>query len=155
MACSPTWWWRVAALSICLAMRPASAAADELAFVVIAAQGVTEHRLSRETLRRVFTRKQEFWESGLRIQPVNLPANHPLRHSFSQSILGGAPQAFEDYWRDMYFHGVLPPHVLASEEAVLLFVASTPGAIGYVSSCPSNPRLSIVLVVGDVPDCAR
>ncbi|CAN5879964.1 ABC transporter substrate-binding protein [soil metagenome] len=155
MARVPTRWWLAAALSMYLAAWPVSASADDPSFVVIASPGVTEHHLSRETLRRIFTRKQALWPSGVHIQPVNLPADHPLRRAFSQSILGGPPQAFEDYWRDMYFHGVLPPHVLASEEAVLLFVATTPGAIGYVSSCPGNLKLSIVLVVGDVLDCAR
>ena len=85
----------------------------------------------------------------------NLPPTHPLRHSFSQSILGQAPEAMEDYWREMYFHGVLPPHVLASEEAVILFVSSTPGAIGYISACPAERKVNVVLLVGDVPNCTR
>lgn len=127
----------------------------ERAFAVIAAPGASDHRLSRESVALIFKRKQNFWESGSRIQPVNLPPNHPLRQTFSQSILGQAPEALEEYWREMYFHGVLPPHVLASEEAVILFVNSTPGAIGYISACPPERKLNIVLLVGDVPGCSR
>ena len=111
------------------------------------------HRLSRESVALIFRRKQNYWENGLRMQPVNLPPASALRQEFSRCILGQAPQAMEDYWRDMYFHGVLPPHVLASEEAVVLFVQSTPGAIGYVSSCPTDPRVNVVLTVGEVPNC--
>lgn len=134
---------------------PESAPAVDRPFAVIAAAGAGEHRLSRETVALIFRRKQNYWESGTRIQPVNLPPVHPLRHSFSQAILGQPPEAMEEYWREMYFHGVLPPHVLASEEAVILFVAATPGAIGYISACPPERKLNIVLQVGDVPGCSR
>lgn len=139
----------------CLSLTPLAAWSLEPAFIVVAAPGNAERRLTREAAARIFMRKQNFWESGARAQPVNLPATHPLRRQFSQTILGMPPEALEDYWRDMYFHGVLPPHVVASEEAVVLFVASTPGAIGYLSSCSAARKLSIVLVVGDVPDCPR
>lgn len=132
---------------------PAQAA--DRPFAVIAAPGVGDHRLSRDTVSLIFKRKQNYWESGSRIQPVNLPPTHPLRQSFSQTILGQAPEALEDYWREMYFHGVLPPHVVASEEAVMLFVNATPGAIGYISACPAERKLNVVLLVGDVPGCTR
>lgn len=134
---------------------PSPGAAPFQAFVVVAAPGATEHKLTRDTVARIFLRKQTLWEKGNRVQPVNLPVDHPLRQLFSQAVLGDAPEAWADYWRDMYFHGVLPPHVLASEEAVALFIASTPGAIGYLSSCTLGRKLTVVLVVGDVADCAR
>jgi ABC-type phosphate transport system substrate-binding protein len=140
---------------LCLGLPVAKALAVDRPFAVIAAPGVIDHRLTRETVSRIFRRKQNFWESGSRIQPVNLPPAHPLRHVFSQAVLGQTPEGMEDYWREMYFNGVLPPHVLASEEAVILFVSSTPGAIGYISACPSERKLNIVLLVGDVPGCSR
>lgn len=133
----------------------AAAAAAEPAFVVIADPAVSNRKLSRETVARIFLRKQIYWQGGQAIQPVNLSANNNLRREFSLSILGALPESLDDYWRDMYFGGVLPPHVLASEEAVVLFVASTPGAIGYLSTCPAGHRYTVVLIVGDVPGCPR
>ena len=142
-------------LALCLVLVMPAAAASELPFAVIAAPGATDHSLTRDSVALIFRRKLNYWENGTRIQPVNLPPAHPLRRSFSRVILGHAPEALEDYWREMYFHGVLPPHVLASEEAVILFVASTPGAIGYVSTCVPQHGVEIVLSVGDVPACTR
>lgn len=136
-------------------LRYRTALAAEPGLVVVAAPGAGERKLTREAVARIFLRKQNFWESGLRNQPANLPANNPLRRQFSEAVLGSPPEALEDYWRDMYFHGVLPPHVLASEEAVVLFVASTPGAIGYVSSCAAARKLVVVLVVGEPADCPK
>ena len=123
-------------------------------FAVITAPGV-EHRPSRESISLIFKRKQKYWENGTRIQPVNLPAAHPLRRAFSQNLLGQLPEDMEEYWRERYFHGVLPPHVLESEEAVILFVSSTPGAIGYVSNCIPEQGVSVVLMVGELPTCPK
>jgi ABC-type phosphate transport system substrate-binding protein len=140
-------------LLLAFAMPVASAA--ERPFAVITAPGVAERHPSREAISLIFKRKQKYWENGTRIQPVNLPASSPLRRTFSQYLLGQLPEAMEDYWREMYFHGVLPPHVLESEEAVILFVSSTPGAIGYVSTCLPEHGVNVVLLVGELPPCPR
>jgi ABC-type phosphate transport system substrate-binding protein len=140
---------------LCLTLPSSGLLAADRPFAVIIAPGTTDHRLTRETVSMIFKRKQNYWESGMRIQPINLPPANALRQSFSQVVLGQVPEAMEDYWREMYFHGVLPPHVVASEEAVILFVGATPGAIGYISACPIERKLNIVLLVGDVPGCSR
>ena len=113
--------------------------------------------LNREELTRIFKSRKRFWEgpplAGLRIQPVNLPASHPLRHAVSMQLFRRSPEEMDDYWQDMYFHGVLPPYVLASEEAVIRFVAITPGAIGYVSHCVADHRVSIVMHLDSAQSC--
>ncbi len=145
----------LASALLCFAMAGQDARADDKSFAVIVSAEASGHRLSRESVALIFKRKQNYWDNGSRIHPVNLPADHPLRRAFSQCILGQAPEEMEDYWREMYFHGVLPPHVVASEAAVVLFVMSTPGAIGYVSSCPPEREVVVVLTVGEVPNCPR
>jgi ABC-type phosphate transport system substrate-binding protein len=90
--------------------------------------------LSSDAVALIFKRKIRISADGQQFRPVNLAASHSLRRVFSTRIFGHNPEELQDYWRDMYFHGVLPPLVLASEEVVIRFVASTPGAIGYVPS---------------------
>jgi hypothetical protein len=145
----------LASLLISLVLAVPATWASDRPFAVITAPGVTESHLTHEAVSLIFRRKQNYWEDGTRIQPVNLPPTHPLRRVFSQSVLGHAPEALDDYWREMYFHGVLPPHVLASEEAVILFVHTTPGAIGYVSNCVPEHGVNVVLMVGEVPSCSK
>jgi len=145
----------LASVLLVLALAVPDAWAADRPFAVITAPGVAEHRPSREVISLIFKRKQKYWENGTRIQPVNLPAAHPLRRAFSQNLLGQLPEDMEDYWRERYFHGVLPPHVLESEEAVILFVSSTPGAIGYVSTCIPEHGVNVVLTVGELPTCPR
>jgi ABC-type phosphate transport system substrate-binding protein len=144
---------RFATLFLLLTLSQACAA--EPAFVVIADPETPSRHLTRQTLARIFLRKQIFWQGGQAIQPVNLPPTNSLRREFSLQVLGVAPDSLEDYWRDMYFNGVLPPHVFASEEAVALFVSSTPGAIGYLSSCLPGHRYVVVMLVGDVAGCPK
>ena len=122
---------------------------------VILAPGAAQPKLNRDDLALIFKRQKRFWEDGQHVQPVNLSANHPLRRAFSMQIFGHGPEELEDYWRDMYFHGVLPPYVLASEEAVIRFVASTPGAIGYVAHCLVDHRVSVVMRLDNGAECPR
>jgi hypothetical protein len=145
----------LASVLLYLALAVPNVWAVDRPFAVITAPGVTEHRPTREFISLIFRRKQKYWENGTRIQPVNLPTSHPLRRTFSQNILGYPPEALEEYWREMYFHGVLPPYVLASEEAVILFVSATPGAIGYVSACVPEHGVDVVLMVGELPTCPK
>jgi ABC-type phosphate transport system substrate-binding protein len=127
------------------AISPGWAAEEPLAVIV----PVNQAKLSigKSELAAIYRRKKFYWEDGTKIQPVNLPAGSPARRIFSQAILGYAPEELEQYWNDRYFHGVLPPYVLTSEEAVLRFVSETPGAIGYVPYCDADKRVTIVLVI--------
>lgn len=119
--------------------------ADE-PIAVIVAPGYSK-LLKKEDLALIFKRKKLFWSDGSKVQAVNLPASNPYRNVFSQAVLATSPEELEKYWNDMYFHGISPPYVVSSEEAVLRFVAETPGAIGYVPFCNVNGRVAIVLVI--------
>jgi ABC-type phosphate transport system substrate-binding protein len=125
---------------------PVQASSGEGAIAVILAPG-HGRSVKKDELTLIYKRKKLFWPDGSRIQPVNLPAASSLRREFSLAVLGASPEELEKYWNDMYFHGISPPYVLASEEAVLRFVAETPDAIGYVSFCSVAHRAKIVLVV--------
>ncbi len=94
--------------------------------------------LSRSDLARIYQRRQRFWSNGAKIVPFNLVADHPVRQQFSLQIFNRTPEDMRDYWDTQYFQGVSPPYALASEEAVIQFVASTPGAIGYVPASTIN-----------------
>jgi hypothetical protein len=66
-------------------------------------------------------------------------------------VLGGRVQDYTAYWNDLYFHGTPPPPVLASDQAVLLFVTRTAGAIGYVEASAARAwpdGVRVVLVIG-------
>lgn len=113
---------------------PPNAARAEAAVVVVANTSMGARALARDEVRRIFLLRTRYASDGTRLRPVNLPAAAPLRDLFSRRVLGRPARDFAGYWNDLYFHGTEPPPTLASEQAVLLYVARTPGAIGYVSA---------------------
>lgn len=142
----------LALLGLGLGATPAPAADTRVAVIVPA--GAQPAALAADDLGAVYRRRKLFG-GGQKLQPVNLPAAHPLRRWFSQQVLQRSPEELEDHWRDLYFNGVFPPFVLASEEAVLRFVAATPGAVGYVPMCLVDKRVTVLLVLDGGPPCPR
>lgn len=102
-----------------------------------------------EDLSLIYWRKKQYWQGGQRIHPVNLHAEHPLRLIFSKVVLGNLPAEQTNYWNGLYFHGTSPPYSVQSEEAVLRYVASTKGAIGYVDACKVDSRVHAILWLTD------
>ena len=138
-----------AALAGPVAARQSGVAADTI--VVIVHPDIARASLDIADVRRIFLRREQFWPDQRRIEPVNLPAASDVREAFSRRVLGRAPRDLAGYWNDLYFHGTAPPHVLESERAVLLFVARTPGAIGYIRmssfTAAASAGVRIVLLV--------
>lgn len=122
---------------------PAAAADEPLAIIV--PRGFSERPPNVQELVLIFKRKKLAWDDGTPIQAVNLPPDHPARRQFSLRILKSLPEAQAQYWNTMYFHGLFPPHVVASQEAMLRFVAETAGAIGYVAVCKLDTRVKPIL----------
>ena len=134
---------------VCLpALLCAADRADQLGQIaVIVPQTHIAETVSREDLARIYQRRQRFWGNGAEIVPFNLMADHPVRQQFSLQIFNRSPEDMRDYWNIQYFHGVSPPYALASEEAVIQFVASTPGAIGYVPARSVNGQVKVLMLL--------
>ena len=120
------------------------AAEEPLAVIVSQGHG---KGLKKEEVALIFKRKKLFWSDGSKVQPVNLPATNVYRRTFSQVFLGANPEEMETYWNEVYFHGISPPYVLLSANAVERFVMETPGAIGYVPYCYLANHTEVALVV--------
>jgi len=128
----------------CLLTQPISLAAEKAVIAVIVASDAPVKSISLPELKLIYWRKKTYWANGQRMHPVNLPSDHALRLQFSSSILGSLPSTQSDYWNGLYFHGISPPHVVYSDEAVIRYVQETTGSIGYVDACKADPRVKPV-----------
>jgi len=145
-------------LGLILALGSTRAMATDL--VIIANPDLDPGVISRSDLGNIFRRKLRLAATGQVLVPVNLPVSHPLRQAFTRQVLGRSPQSMLDYWNEAYFHGISPPYVLASQEAMIRFISETPGAIGYVLDCHLDKRVRILFrlplaVTPPQPACAR
>jgi hypothetical protein len=118
-------------------------AADTI--VVITAHELPIKQISLKELKNIFRRKALLDETGKRWIPLNLEINHPLRQTFSEKVFALHPEEMESYWNEQYFQGIMPPYVVTSEEAMLRFVSSTQGAIGYILPCHLDARVQVVM----------
>ncbi|QJD31290.1 hypothetical protein GNH96_02295 [Methylococcus geothermalis] len=119
---------------------------------MVTSAGSRLDKLSLDTVKLIFKRKSMVDAYGGRWVPVNLPAAHPLRRLFSLTVFDALPEEMEEYWNERYFQGINPPEVLSSEEAVLRFVAATPGAVGYGRAAQVDARVKILLLVQSAGD---
>lgn len=147
-------------LGLVAVLRPALAVQPQIA--VITAPEAPHMTLDRDTLRNVYLKRIFVDQNGQRLNPVNLPADSPLRDAFVRSILHMRDAQLQDYWDRQYFQGVSPPYVLGSQDAVVRFVAVTPGAVGYVALCHVDATVRVALLiplppraVDDISDCAN
>ncbi len=104
-------------------------------------------KLSVDEIKRVYLRKSLLNAEGIRWIPLNLPMAHELRQRFSQALFKTAPEEQEQYWNEQYFQGITPPEVLSSEEAVIRFIAITPGAIGYIYKHSLDNRVRVLTLI--------
>ena len=106
------------------------------------ASGVT-----REFLASAFLKKTTRWGGGETIRPVDLPHDSAERRMFSAKILRRSVSAVRNYWQQRIFSGRgVPPPVLETEAAVSEYVATHPGAVGYVAHPVKSDRVKLLAV---------
>jgi hypothetical protein len=140
---------------LCLALlpRPVRAGGDE-GIAVIVGPAAPVLSFDHLALRDVFLKRVVVDDRGVALVPLNLPAADPLRVAFTLALLGERPAFMQRYWNERYFHGVTPPYVVRSQEAMLRFVAETPGAVGYVAACKADGRVKVVARLPVPPEYA-
>jgi ABC-type phosphate transport system substrate-binding protein len=124
-----------------LASVPGSwSAAAQTTFKVIVHPTVPGKSIRKQVLADVFLVKVVKWGDGSAIHPVDLSLTSPVRVAFASSVLGFTAFQLNQYWRQEVAKGRVPPPVKQSDDEVIAFVASNPGAIGYVADSAAVPE---------------
>src|SRR5689334_16181346 len=85
-----------------LTVSPVRAGDDpELAIIVHPSRATT---LTVETLRRIYLKRQRFWDDGHAIVPINQEAATPARTAFTRIVFGDEVARLPAYWNEQYFH---------------------------------------------------
>ena len=128
------------ALSCCLLAGVASAQ------VVVANSGVKSSAISKGDLYDIFTGASNTFPDGSTAVPVLLKGG-PAHEAFSKNYIGKADGFLRTAWMRLLFAGKCTmPKTFDSDTEVLQYVASTPGAIGYVGAPPEDPHVKTVTI---------
>ncbi len=122
-----------------LAVGPGPAVSATAAFRMIVHPQVKGSQIPRPVLRSIFLKQALKWGDGRPVVPVDQSIQSAVRRVFSNEVLEQGIVEVQVYWQRRISAGLVPPPVKASDEDVLAFVASTPGAIGYVSAGTTLP----------------
>lgn len=83
---------------------------------------------------------------------VNQPADSAVRQAFEAEVIGRSPEQIKAHWSRLLFTGrAVELRDVASDEAVLEFVRSNPGTIGYISDASKASELHVILTFNAVP----
>jgi len=109
------------------------------AFRVIVHPDVKGSQMPRSVLSAIFLKQALKWGDGRPVVPVDQSVQSAVRRQFSSDVLKQGIVQVQVYWQRKIAAGQVPPPVKTSDEEVVAFVASTPGAIGYVSPSTTLP----------------
>lgn len=131
---------------VTMALLVAAPAAAEEGFKVIVNSSNGVSTLTRTQLSRFFLKKTTAWGNGQAVQPVQ-PADERIRSAFSRDVHGKSLGALTSYWNQVVFSGRdVPPLEKRSEEAVVEYVRTNAGAIGFVSPEAATAGVKVVAV---------
>lgn len=103
-------------------------------FRVIVHPAVEVRSVERAFLSRAFLKKSTRWPDGTLIRPVDQLPGSRTRNAFTRAVHDRSIPAVRNYWQQAIFAGTeVPPPELNDDAAVIAYVLSHPGAIGYVS----------------------
>lgn len=114
---------------------------------MVANQGVQIAEISDSDLRAIFTGEKTRFADGSHAVPVILKGG-PVHEVFLKKHLGENPENFRAQWHKAIFTGQgALPKTFDSESAVIEYVASTPGAVGYVSRISPRDKVKTLIML--------
>jgi len=129
----------ILALALGTAASSSPSVSGDVPFRVIVHPQVKGSQIPRAALSSIFLKQAPKWGDGSPVQPIDQSVQSSVRKSFSADVLQQGIVAVQVYWQRKMSNGVVPPPVKTSDEEVVAYVASTPGAIGYVSAATPLP----------------
>ena len=130
---------------------PQAGTTQEAELRVVVSPESSVESLPRRDVARMFLKRTSTWPDGTAVVPVDQSSRAPVRLLFTSEVLKAEGfdkmSAVENYWQQQIFSGRgSPPAVKASDAEVIDFVATTPGAIGYVSAAADVSRVKTLAV---------
>ena len=104
--------------------------------------------LSKSDVSKYLLKKRTKWDGlSAKVEPIDLGEDSLVREAFSKDVHGRSIAFIQRYWQKQIFTGRgIPPPQVGDDAAVVSFVSSQPGAIGYVSQGARIDGVKVVSV---------
>ena len=130
---------------LCLALLWATGAWSQVA--VIAHKEVPLDTLTKAQLLDFYSCEAKLWNKSLPVVVIDLKPQTEAKTLFYK-FLGMTASRMKSVWQKKMLLGEgEPPAALNSEEEMLKTVASTPGALGFVSSASANAQIKTLMLI--------
>jgi ABC-type phosphate transport system substrate-binding protein len=113
---------------------PVLAAGDPIVVIVNSSNPVSN--LTMSELKKLFLSDRSRWDTGKAVAPVMVMAGAPERTAFLKIVCGMNDTDFGKYFLQAAFTGksATPPKEVGNSASLKNFVATSPGAIGFVGA---------------------
>ena len=117
--------------------------AEEYQIIVNASNPVKS--LTADELSKLFVKKVVKWNNGVAVAPVDQVAKSATRAAFTAAVHGKEVSAIVAFWQQQIFSGgAIPPPEKATDAAVIAYVRSNAGAIGYISAGAAAEGVKVI-----------
>ncbi|CAM3027209.1 phosphate ABC transporter substrate-binding protein [Pseudoalteromonas distincta] len=97
-----------------------------------------------DTIKKIYLGKSKSFSNGEKVNPVNQD-NTTVADEFNDKVVGKSSSQLNAYWSKLIFTGKgTPPEKLASDQAVIDFVAANNDAIGYIDSSKVSDKVKVI-----------
>jgi len=116
-------------------------------FRIIVNQSNKASTLTAKEVSDFFLMKRTKWSDNTKVTPVDLSSNSDVRESFSKSVHKKSTGQIRAFWQQSVFSGKgTPPREMKNDLAVISFVKSNKGAIGYISSGTNAEGVKVITI---------
>lgn len=125
---------------------PAQTVPDPTGLVVVAHPAVTAEAVSPAMLQSIYLGRTTAWGDGTPTRPA-MPESGPVLNAFLKAYVKKAPSHFGLYWKKAIFTGTgTPPESFKDDAALIAYVTSTPGAVGFVKAGSDVGKAKVLAV---------
>jgi hypothetical protein len=140
-------WHKTRWLILLIAILRCWSAATAQDVILVANKSVQISEINDADLRAIFIGAKTRFSDGSHAEPVTLKGG-PAHEVFLKKHLGEEPEDFRAQWRKAVFTGQgAMPKAFSSESALIEYVATTPGAVGYVSRISPQDNVKCLVTI--------
>ncbi|MBH0020680.1 phosphate ABC transporter substrate-binding protein [Pseudoalteromonas sp. SWXJ133] len=97
-----------------------------------------------DTIKKIYLGKSKSFSNGDKVNPVDQDGTS-VADEFNDKVVGKSSSQLNAYWSKLIFTGKgTPPEKLASDQAVIDFVAANNDAIGYIDSAKVSDKVKVI-----------